>query len=47
MESSENPSNSGSNQAETALANEETKIPGITNDATIQTEQKKGSIAKP
>ena len=41
MESSENPSNSGSNQTETALANEETKIPGITNDATIQTEQKK------
>lgn len=41
MHSSENPSNSESNETEVSLANEETKIPGITSDATIQTEQKK------
>ncbi|MCE7913691.1 MAG: nucleotide exchange factor GrpE [Nitrosomonas sp. PRO4] len=40
MQSSENSSNLESNQVETSLASEETKIPGITNDATISTESK-------
>lgn len=41
MQSSENSNNPESNQAEIPYAAEENKIPGITDDATIQTEQKK------
>ncbi|MBA3756481.1 MAG: nucleotide exchange factor GrpE [Nitrosomonas sp.] len=41
MQSSENSNNPESNQAEITFATGETKVPGITNDATIQTEQKK------
>lgn len=40
MQSPENPSNPESTQAETAHAAEETKIAGISSDATIQTGQK-------
>ncbi|WP_297325375.1 nucleotide exchange factor GrpE [Nitrosomonas sp.] len=43
MQSSENSNNPESNQAEIPYAADENKIPGITNDATIQTEQKKDS----
>lgn len=46
MQSSENPNNSESNQAETTVANDEVKIPEVTSDATIQTqtEEKKDSL---
>lgn len=43
MQSSDNSNNPESNQAEIPYAGDETKIPGITTDATIQTEQKKDS----
>lgn len=43
MQSSENSNNPESNQVEIPYAADENKIPGITNDATIQTEQKKDS----
>lgn len=41
MQSSENSNHPESNQADIPYAADENKIPGITNDATIQTEQKK------
>jgi len=41
MQSSENSNNPESNQAEITFATDETKVPGITSDAIIQTEQKK------
>lgn len=43
MQSPENPSNPESTQAETAHVAEETKIAGISSDATIQTGQKEDS----
>ncbi len=43
MQSPENQNNPEPNQAEMTLDADETKIPGITSDATIQTEQKKDS----
>lgn len=41
MQSSENPDHSELNQAETAAASGDEKIPGVSNDATIRTETKK------
>lgn len=41
MENSEKSNNQQANQAEPPLTADETSIPGITSDATIQTEQKK------
>ena len=41
MQSSENSNNPESNQVEITSATDETKVPGMTSDATIQTEQKK------
>ena len=41
MQSPENPYNPESNQAEITFDAEETKVPGISSDATIQTEEKK------
>lgn len=41
MQSSENSNNPESSQAGASYATDENKIPGITNDVTIQTEQKK------
>ncbi len=44
MQSSENPDNPKSNPAEIASAAGEDKVPGITNDATIQTANTKDSM---
>jgi molecular chaperone GrpE len=41
MENSEKPNNQQANQAELSLTTDETNIPEMTSDATIQTEQKK------
>lgn len=41
MQSPENPYNPESNQAESVFTKDETKIPGISGDATIQTEEKR------
>ena len=43
MQNPENSNNPESNQAEITFATDEAKIPGMTSDATIQTEQKKDS----
>ncbi|SFE75289.1 nucleotide exchange factor GrpE [Nitrosomonas sp. Nm166] len=44
MQSSENPNNLESNQAETTTLDDEAKTPEVTGDATVQTEEKKDSL---